>query len=48
MNPWWLLLIVPVAAGFGFGLCSLLVIASRADAMQERSPMREATKGGKA
>jgi len=31
MNPWWLMLIVPVAVYFGFALCALLAAADRVD-----------------
>jgi len=35
MNPWWLLLIVPVTFTAGFILCSFMVMAQEADRVRE-------------
>ena len=36
MNPWWLLVIIPVSASFGAVLMALCVAAKRADEWEER------------
>lgn len=36
MNPWWLLLLLPVAASVGFFLCAILTVSAHADQQAER------------